>query len=151
MDFIHDKTNSNIWEEESEGGYDEEYIQNEIPPPPINNEFVDNILKIKHSLYDDIILSPRLGTKEAQDNNLIQKYLEQLNKVYILTINAKKGIIDDKSLTRYSPKTRELIKNTLVWISNYFKHNNIMDIIPYEDYLHKMFREYQFIQDNSFE
>jgi hypothetical protein len=71
--------------------------------------------------------------------------------VYILTINAKKGIIDEKSLTQYSPKTRELIKNTLVWISNYFKGNKIMDVIPYDDYLHKMFKEYQFVQQNPYE
>jgi hypothetical protein len=148
MDFMEE----NKWESDiSEDEYEDEYVQNDVPPPSLDREFVENILSIKHSLYDDIILSPQLGTNSAQDNKLTQKYLNDLNQVYILTINAKNGNVDDRSLEKYSPKTRELIKKTLNWIHQFFNKNKVVDLIPYEDYLYRMFREYQFVQDNSFE
>ncbi len=142
----------NKWDNsDNESEYEDDYIQNEVPPPGLNEEFIKNILSIKHSLYDDIILSPELGTKEAQDNSLIQKYVKQLNNVYILTLTAKKGIIDENSLKEYKPETREQIKNILVWISEFFKKNHINDTIPYENFLYTMLHEYPFIQDNSYE
>ncbi len=142
----------NKWDNsDNESDYEDDYIQNEVPPPGLNEDFIKNILSIKHSLYDDIILSPELGTKEAQDNSLIQKYVKQLNNVYILTLTAKRGIIDENSLKEYKPETREQIKNILVWISEFFKKNHINDTIPYENFLYTMLHEYPFIQDNSYE
>jgi hypothetical protein len=137
------------WPESDEE--DDEYVQNDTPPPDLDEQFMKNILEMKHKLYDDIILSPSLGTKEAQDNTLIEKYIKQLNNVYILTINAKKGILDESSLTQYTPKTREQIKNILVWISDFFKRNHISDTIPYDNYLHNMFHVYPFVQDKTYE
>ncbi len=142
----------NKWDNsDNDSDYEDDYIQNEVPPPGLNEDFIKNILSIKHSLYDDIILSPELGTKEAQDNSLIQKYVKQLNNVYILTLTAKRGIIDENSLKEYKPETREQIKNILVWISEFFKKNHINDTIPYENFLYTMLHEYPFIQDNSYE
>lgn len=141
----------NTWDESDEEYQDEEYVQNDVAPPPLDDKFIKNVLSIKHSLYDDIILSPELGTKEAQDNSLIQKYIKQLNNVYVLSLNAKKGIINENGLKEYTPKTREQIKNILVWISEFFKKNHINDTIPYENYLYTMLHEYPFIQDNSYE
>jgi hypothetical protein len=126
-------------------------MQNDTPPPLLDEQFIKNILEMKHNLYDDIILSPSLGTKEAQDNILVEKYIKQLNNVYILTINAKKGIINESSLTQYTPKTREHIKNILVWISDFFKKNHINDTIPYENYLHNMLHVYPFVQVKTYE
>lgn len=139
------------WSESDEEYEDDEYVQNEVPPPPLDKQFIENVLNIKHNLYDDIILSPALGTKEAQDNTLVEKYIKQLNNVYVLTINAKKGIIDESSLTQYTPKTREHIKSILVWISDFFKRNHISDTIPYDNYLHNMFHVYPFVQDKTYE
>ena len=142
----------NKWDNsDNDSDYEDDYIQNEVPPPGLNEDFIKNILSIKHSLYDDIILSPELGTKEAQDNSLIQKYVKQLNNVYILTLTAKRGIIDESSLKEYKPETREQIKNILVWISEFFKKNHVNDTIPYENFLYTMLHEYPFIQDNSYE
>ena len=142
----------NKWDNsDNDSDYEDDYIQNEVPPPGLNEDFIKNILSIKHSLYDDIILSPELGTKEAQDNSLIQKYVKQLNNVYILTLTAKRGIIDENSLKEYKPETREQIKNILVWISEFFKKNHVNDTIPYENFLYTMLHEYPFIQDNSYE
>jgi len=141
----------NKWSESDEEYEDDEYEQNDTPPPPLDEQFIKNVLNIKHNLYDDIILSPSLGTKEAQDNALVEKYIKQLNNVYVLTINAKKGIIDESNLTQYTPETREQIKSILLWISDFFKKNHISDTIPYENYLHNMLHIYPFVQDKTYE
>ena len=38
-------------EMDDEDDINEEYIQNEVPPEPINEEFVNNIVKLKNNLY----------------------------------------------------------------------------------------------------
>jgi hypothetical protein len=143
----------NKWEpEESDGEYDEEeYIQNDIMPQEVDQEFRNNVLNVKHILYDNIILKPEIGTLQAQNNNLLQEYLTNINHVYILSLNAQKGIINESELTKFPESARKPIKQVLNWLADYFKKNRIPDTIPYEDYITKSFKEYQFVQDNSFE
>jgi hypothetical protein len=81
----------NKWIEDSESEEDEDYMQNEVPPPQVDNEFRNRVLKVKHSLYDNIVLAPELGTKEAQSNKILNDYLGKLNKVYVMALNAKSG------------------------------------------------------------
>lgn len=140
----------NKWEpDESDDEY--EYIQNEISPPEVNEEFRNNVLNIKHILYDNTILKPELGSSETQSNKLLAKYLKNINDVYILCLNAKKGIINESDLNRFPEKTRQPLKQVLSWLADYFRKNKIPDTIPYDDYINKSFKEYQFVQDNSFE
>ena len=136
---------------ESDDEYDDEYIANEVPPASINDEFRNNVLNIKHILYDNTVLSPNLGTPSAQDNKLITDYLKNINQVYILCLNAQKGIVNEEDLKRIPEKARGALKNVLNWIADYFRKNRAPDTIPYEDYINKSFKEYQFVQDNSFE
>lgn len=142
----------NKWSpDESDDEYDEEYITNEIPPASISDEFRNNVLSVKHILYDNTVLSPSLGTASAQDNKLISEYLKNINQVYILCLNAQKGLVNEEDLKRIPEKARVPLKNVLSWIAEYFKKNRAPDTIPYEDYINKSFKEYQFVQDNSFE
>ena len=145
--------NTNKWDDDADeyNEYDEDYIQNETPPPIINKEFSDNILNVKHSLYDNIVLAPSLGTKKAQSNNILQDYLDKLNDVYVLSTNAQRGNTSnfDDTLKRFPEGSREVIQRTLNYITTYFKQNPIEDTIPYSDYIRKSFHEYQFIQDTS--
>ncbi len=147
MDF------ENKWEpEESEEEYEEEeYIQNEVAPPQINEEFRNNVLQLKHTLYDSTILKPELGTTDAQNNELLTEYLKNINEVYILSLNAQKGIVNEEDLKQFPEKVRQPLKQVLSWQADYFRKNQIPDTIPYEDYINKSFKEYQFVQDNSFE
>ena len=138
------------WQDnESDDDYDEEYAQNEVSPPTINNEFRKNVLNLKHILYDSTILKPEMGTAEAQSNNLLNEYLKNINQVYILSLNAQKGLVNESDLNKVPEKARGALKQVLMFLSEYFKRNGVADTIPYEDYIKKSFKEYQFVQDNS--
>lgn len=136
---------------DSDSDYEIEDIRNEEPPPDIDENFRNNVLNIKDILYNKIILSPNLGTSDAQDNRLLDKYLKNINGVYILCVNAQNGKINEAELNRFPLEAREPIKNMLTWLLQFFKKNQIPDTIPYEDYIRKSFKEYQFVQNNSFE
>ena len=138
----------NKWaESDSDDDYDEgEEYQNEIASPQLDEQFIKNVLAIKESLYKDIILSPPLETKDAQDIKLIEIYIIELNNVLNLTNKAKKGKIDETTLTKYTPQTQEQIKNILVWASTFFNNKHINDTTPYEHYIYTMFHTYPFLQ-----
>lgn len=147
-------THNNTWNDtDSEDEYnDEEYVQNEVAPQSINKDFSDNVLNVKHSLYDNIILSPQLGTERAQSQEILQDYLNKLNDMYVMSITAQNGKqIDENTLHRFPENSRQIIRQTLNWIADYFSKNRIPDTIPYSDHIRKSFHDYQFIQDNSFE
>jgi hypothetical protein len=154
MDILSNKFEDNKWEEDetdSEYEDDEEYIQNEVPPPSLNEEFVNNVLKVKHSLYDNTILSPELGSSEAQSTKVLQDYLNHVNNIYILSINAQNGKISEEDINKFPKESRESIRFVLKWIVDYFSKNQIPDTIPYSDFLHRSFHEYQFVQNDDFD
>jgi hypothetical protein len=112
------------------------------------------VLQVKHGLYDNIVLSPELGTVGAQDSNILQDYLNNIHHVYVLSINAQNGIKysdNDKEFDAFPENTRDKIRKTLAWITDFFSKNTIPDTIPYSDFIRKSFHEYQFVQNNSFE
>lgn len=151
--LLGNKFNSNKWEQdETDSEYeDDEYVQNEVPPPSLNDEFVNNVLKVKHSLYDNTILSPELGTSDAQSTKPIQDYLNHVNNVYILAINAQKGQVNETALSSFPKESRESIQFVLKWLADYFSKNRIPDTIPYSDFIHKSFHDYQFVQNSDFD
>ena len=59
--------------------------QNDTPLADINPVFKNAILDVKFSLYSNIILAPQLGTRSAHSMNLIDRYLNCLNKLYIFS------------------------------------------------------------------
>ena len=96
MDF------ENKWEpEESDDEYEEEeYIQNEVLPPDVDQEFRNNVMNVKHILYDNTILKPELGTSQVQNNRLLEEYLQNINQLYVLSLNAQKGIVNESELNQ---------------------------------------------------
>jgi hypothetical protein len=147
-----DPTN-NSWNEDTDSEYDDEYTENEIPPPAINQEFIDNILEVKHKLYETTVLAPKLETPEAQSNEVLQKYMNNLNSVYVMAINAQTGKIigNEQKINNLPPETREMITRMLNLIADYFSKNKVPDTIPYSDFIENSLRIYPFVQDNSFE
>lgn len=138
-------------ESDEEYEEDEEYQQNEVLPPEVDENFRNNVLNVKHMIYDSTILKPELGTSQAQSNRLLEDYLKNINHVYILSLNAQKGIVNESDLNQFPEKVRGPLKQVLTYLADYFKKNRVPDTIPYEDYIRKSFKEYQFVQDNSFE
>lgn len=140
---------TSVWESDSDEG-DSDYEINEIPPPDIDDKFRNNVMNVKHILYEKLINEP-----EDNEENL-KNYISKLNTLYILAISAQsnnKMLIHESShtLEQFPPELREQIKEILVWISDYFSKNTIPDTIPYTDYIKKSLHDYQFIQHNSFE
>lgn len=143
-----------MWNEDTDSEYeDEDYMQNEVPPPEIDQQFIDNILDIKHKLYKATVLAPELETPKAQSNQVLQEYLNNLNSVYFMAINAQRGNIveNEQRINNLPPETREIITQTLQWIADFFNKNTVVDTIPYSDFIGKSLHTYPFVQDNSFE
>lgn len=144
-------SNNNMWETDSDDDNynDDEIIQNDVPPPDIDPEFRNNVLNIKHEIYENTILEPELNTEEAQSEELLNKYTENLNNVYILCLNAQKGNISN-NLDKFPKEVRHSISTLLSWLADFFKKNQVVDTIPYASYIQKSFKEYPFVQKNSF-
>lgn len=142
---------NNKWESDDEDEF-EDYYENEKEPLDIDDNFKNNILNVKHSLYDNIVLAPQLGTSKAQSNEVLQEYLNRLNDVYIMSVNAQNGLnVNENMLSIFPEQSRDAIKTSLNWIVDYFKKNRIPDTIPYSDYIKKSFHDYQFIQKDYFD
>lgn len=144
----------------SEGGYDsdeelyeEEYEQNDIPPPGVEDEFRNAMLDAKKSLNFTIIDGPELETRNAQDIKLVNKYVNTLNKLYILSIDAQRGVdvVNAKNMDAFPADSREKVKIALNFITDYFKKLSVADRIPYENYIRNSFKENQFLLHNNFE
>jgi len=155
-------TKESVWESDSDREYDDEYKddpeyqQHDIAPERMKKEFTDNVLKIKHSIYDHVITSPPVGTSNAQNINLLQTYVAKMNLIHELSKNAQKGTaIPDvneypKELSDVPSDTKESIKSLLEWTMNFFRTNQPSDTIPYADFFRIHFHVYPFIQENSF-
>ena len=145
---------NNKWEDDTDSEYeDEDYTQNEVPPPAVDQQFINNILEVKHKLYDSTVLAPELETPEAQSNKVLQEYLNNLNSVYVMAINAQTGntLGNEQRIHNFPPETREAITQTLNGIAEYFSKNTVPDTIPYSDFIRNTLHTYPFVQDNSFE
>jgi hypothetical protein len=149
---LNNKWKNNSDSEYEDEGYEDEEYQNEVPPPAMSQEFIAHILDVKHKLYDAIVLSPKLETPEAQNPAVLQEYLNKLNTVYVMAINAQNGQNDriDKKILEFPPESQESIRSAMKWIRDYFRSNMPPDTIPYSDFIRKSLNEYQFDQRESF-
>jgi hypothetical protein len=134
---------TDMWDSDS----DSEYQQNETPPADIDEQFRDDVLNIKHKLYEKLINEPT----DSEEN--LKNYTSKLNTLYVMTLGAQSNgpLPSPEALNQFPPELREQISGVLAWISDYFKKNAPPDTIPYIDYIKKSLHDYQFIQHNSFE
>ncbi len=147
MYIVSSKMNNNEWTDSEDEDYDDEYKPNDAAPPDVDDEFRKKVLTAKRSLYKNIVLAPELGTKNAQNNQLLNDYVAKLNKIYILALNAKSGRFVEGELATFPSGARDSIKDMIDCIITYFKKNNVPDTIPYEHYIRRMLHEYQFDQN----
>ena len=137
--------NENVQEHVNVLRDDSEYEDdnNETPPQGITKEFRDIILTAKQSLYDNIILGPKLETPDAQNLQLVQIYIDKLNEFYKLTNN--NGDITQK-WEIFPIQSRDSIQQALTTIQTFFRINTaIEDRLPYENYLNHILKKYQFV------
>ncbi len=125
--------------EEEEEEEEEEIIQNEEPLQPIDSTFTTLVLNIKIALYNNIIMSPPLNTKEAQDNRLLVSYLNKLTSLRDLCLDIQYHALNEEKLNEIikdqPTETRDMIKALVQWLIVFFNKNNIVDIIPVRDYI----------------
>ncbi len=137
---------------ESEDEYEWDDTINDESLPEINKDFRKSVLDSKHSLYTNIVISGKEGTPLAQDNTLLRKYLQNINKLYIVSLHIAKNSQEElPDLSVFPESSREPIRITLEWIKKYFNENTIPETIPYRDYIQKSFHEYPYVQTDIFE
>ena len=123
-----------------------EVIENE----GVDEDFRNAIINVKKSLNNNIIDGPEIDN--VQNLNVLNDYIKSLNNLYILSIDAQKGInvINTKNLDLFPPESKNEIKIALQHIMNIFKNKSIVDIIPYSNYIWNSFKENQFVLNDNF-
>lgn len=129
---------------------DEEDSQNETPPKGVDKELSKNVLNTKHKLYEETVLKRDKNDDSAQDNKLIDTYLDHIRKVYVLAVISQNGKKNTKNLDEFPDGARDAVQHTLDWLEGFFNKNQIPDTIPYVDYIRNHFHVYPFVQNNSF-
>lgn len=138
-------------ESDIDSDYDENDENDENLKNPMRDEIQRKIIQIKKELYNSIIFTPKLNTKEAQNPALIQIFLNKLNELYILMHGITNGnyIKDKKIISMFPINTHSIIEETLNAIIMFFKQNQIDVTIPLSDFIERHLKETPFIQDDE--
>lgn len=138
-------SHTEIQEEEEEDEY-----YNDTPFESVSEECKDIVLKVKRQLYKSIIYGPDLQSKEAQNNALIIIYSTKLRDIYVICeeilnqTNTEEKL--QEKIMKFPPETRDAISKLIHYIDKFFRTNQLVETIPYIDYLHVHFRIYPFLQ-----
>lgn len=119
--------------------------ENNVPPHGLDPEFCRRIQTMKWKIYQMTVLSPEENTSEAQNNNLIERYLQQLESLYQLLEKAQRGGSVERELISFPHELRSENHSIAEWIRTYVKQNGPADTIPYQDYLTTTLRIYPFV------
>jgi hypothetical protein len=157
MESVTQTAGASIWIKNDYDFDDEnDYYENNENLNDVSPEFVNNILAIKHQLYEDIILGPDINSKDAQDTSLVNKYLDKVNLLYGLTSQAKTMDntyrVKPSDVMMFPSNSVQMVTDILNFIIVYFNDNNNSeaDKIPYSYYIDYHLHEYPFLQDKSF-
>jgi hypothetical protein len=119
--------------------------ENNVPPQGVDPEFCRRIQTVKWRLYEKIVLGPETETERAQDNELIQIYMDQLEQLYRFLERAQRGGVVERDLLSFPSDMRSENLSIANWIKTYFKKNGPADTLPYRDYLTTTLRIYPFV------
>ena len=119
----------------------------------LSPEFCRKIYKCKKSLYNDIIFSTKnIESNEAQNNTLLQKYINALNYLYNSTMDA----ITNNNTTMpdigkgYSVNSTRTLKDTAQYMNSFFINNKTYNKLLYTDYLTNKLIVFPFIHRRDF-
>jgi hypothetical protein len=120
--------------------------------PEINEEFRNKVLNIKHSLYKATVLSGKLGSNNAQDISVLNKYLDHINNIYIILLQCQDRNSNVMINTGQFPlDVQDDLNELFKWVRTYFMNNSIPDTIPYSNYITNTFHTYPYVQTDVFE
>lgn len=132
----------NHWDSDSE-----EELQNETPLNGVNSEVRNQLIDIKHDLYDHYVYDVDGSSNESQDIGLLHDYLHNLNQFYLLTLDAQNNHLHTKQdLTQFPEKIQNKMVDMLKWISEYFRNNGKADTLPYSRMIVQILHEDPFVQ-----
>ena len=119
----------------------------------LSPEFCRKIYKCKKTLYNDIIFSTKnIESNEAQDNTLLQKYINALNYLY----NTSMDVITNNTTTMpdigkgYSVNSTRTLKDTTQYMNSFFINNKTYNKLLYTDYLTNKLIVFPFIHRQDF-
>lgn len=116
-------------------------------------EFTHCIHMLKWKLYQAIVLGPEPNTPEAQQNELLQTYVGQLEQLYRILEKALCGEIIDTTLHAFPAPLRQEILSCARDLQKRSKEQNEMrhaaDGVPYRDFLKETLRMYPFVHRTS--
>jgi len=119
----------------------------------LSPEFCRKIYKCKKVLYNDIVFSAKnVESNEAQNNKLLQHYLNALNYIYHTTMD----VINNNNSTPseigkgYSTTSRRTIKDVTDFMNTFFTNNNDYNSLLYIDYITNKLIVFPFIQRRDF-
>lgn len=119
----------------------------------LSPEFCRKIYKCKKTLYNDIIFSTKnIESNEAQDNTLLQKYINALNYLYNTSMNAitnNTTIMPDIG-KGYSDNSTRRLNDTAQFMNVFFRNNKTYNKLLYTDYLTNKLIVFPFIHRCDF-
>lgn len=122
----------------------------------LSPEFCRKIYKCKETLYNDIIFSTKnIESNEAQDNTLLQKYINALNYLYNTTMDVvTNNTINTNTMPdigkEYSDNSTRTLKDTTRYMNSFFKNNKTYNKLLYTDYLTNKLIVFPFIHRPDF-
>lgn len=132
----------------SDSDSESDTVQLDTPPPGVDPHFSQCVHSIKWKLYQAIVLGPELNTPEAQQNELLQTYVNQLERLYRMFEKALRGSISDADTRPFPSSLRHEILSCAMGLKERIKPSasaHAADLIPYQDQLKQILRMYPFV------
>ena len=120
--------------QESDEQESDEDLPNEVPSPVVKDSFVDNLMRVKDSLYTAIV-TPDMdpSRKEAQDVGLLQKYEVILQRLEQFLVHALFHPLDrEPSLDTFPDSIQESIQELMEEAKNNHHH-----ALSYQNVIHQ--------------
>ncbi len=118
--------------------------------PDVSPEFQQCVSGVKWRLYETVIFGPELDTPQAQENSLVQVYVQNLEAFYRLLDATLRGQFKEAGLSALpAPRRSEVLQcvHALQKIIKAARHAG--DLIPYREYLQEVLRVYPFVHTRN--
>jgi hypothetical protein len=147
-----------VWKKNEPYDKDSEYDDTTSSFIPNNKEFEgldprfkEQVLDIKHSLYEQSILKPQEDTAEAQRIDLMELYETYIKMLYaILKQSQKNKPISSTAISLFPGDTISPIRALVSWISSFYSKNTPRETIPYSHYIDVHLHTNPYYQDDLF-
>jgi hypothetical protein len=131
---------------------EDEPIRNDTPLTPVDEQFKNILTDCKRSIYMGIVFAQPEESPEAQDTQLLDKYLQSLSALYAIMNSLPNLPVEsiDWSAQPWSVIPQGAYDKTqaaLLWYKNYLQKNNrSIDKIPYRDYISNVLHVHPYSQ-----